>query len=245
MQFLAAPRRSAASVATGIRCYANAPAATPKPAAPPASPAPAKSASKMRLYGVSGRYAHALFDYASEQNAHAKVDADVKNLKKLATDNHEFQELLQNPITSQSARKNGLGKIFADQKTSETTRRFFDLLIENRRSANSIAIFDDYLKLLAGSRNELSGTITSAKPLTPKQLTNIEGSLKNVFQTGHSKIVLDTKVDPKLLGGFQVQLGEKYIDCSLRTEIDKIKRVMEETTGAYFEKKYAEIAANT
>jgi len=72
-------------------------------------------------------------------------------------------------------------------------------------------------------RGEVEATITSADPLTKAQLDAVTQAMKTQVAKG-KKVVLSTQVDPTILGGLQIQIGDKFLDLSVGSKIDEISR---------------------
>jgi F-type H+-transporting ATPase subunit O len=96
-------------------------------------------------------------------------------------------------------------------------------LAGNARLSEAPKIADTYSKLMKAKRGEIEATITSADPLTKAQISAIEAAMKT--QVGANKsVILSTLVDPTILGGLQVQIGDQFLDLSVGSKIDSISR---------------------
>jgi F-type H+-transporting ATPase subunit O len=96
-------------------------------------------------------------------------------------------------------------------------------LAGNARLAEAPKIADTYSQLMKAKRGEVEATITSADPLTKAQVNAIEAAMKNQVGAGKS-VVLSAQVDPSILGGLQVQIGDQFLDLSVGSKIDSISR---------------------
>jgi len=191
---------------------------------------------KLRLFGISGRYAHALFDTAARAGTLEKVEDDLRLLKQLIHSNPEVQQVVESPTLPPNRRVSLLNVLLQSVGATDVTRRFFNVLVENRRNKWASDIFEKFFRLLSSHRREVSVVVTSAEPLSEKQLDQLRQTIQNVYLAKEDKIKLSTKIDTALLAGFQVQLGERFFDMSLRTELDKIKRTLLETAESYFDR---------
>ncbi len=72
-------------------------------------------------------------------------------------------------------------------------------------------------------RNEVEATIISSEPLGKAQLSAVSEAMKTQFVEG-AKVVLTTKVDPSILGGLQIQIGDKFLDLSVGSRIEEVSR---------------------
>ena len=120
-----------------VRCFA----ASTKPA--------------IQLFGVSGRYATALYQVAAEKGALADVEAELTGIAALRDSSPQFANFMDDPTLSVSQRTDTMDAIMAKGGYSETTAKFFGVVIENRRLPDLAKITDDFLKLTAAGKSSL------------------------------------------------------------------------------------------
>ena len=120
-----------------VRCFA----ASTKPA--------------IQLFGVSGRYATALYQVAAEKGALADVEAELTGIAALRDSSPQFANFMDDPTLSVSQRTDTMDAIMAKGGYSETTAKFFGVVIENRRLPDLAKITDDFLKLTAAGKTSL------------------------------------------------------------------------------------------
>lgn len=111
------------------------------------------------------------------------------------------------------------------QKYSPTVVNFFGALAENNRLPEYEEILSCFGELMSAHRNEVNCTITSAKALDTKTLNAVKKSLSGFAGEG-ATISVSTAVDESILGGLVVAIGDKYIDMSTASRIQKIKAAM-------------------
>lgn len=108
-------------------------------------------------------------------------------------------------------------------KTSSVTLNLMTTLAGNARLVNISGITDDYVKQMKARRGEVEATIISAEPLTKKDAAAVSEAMKSQFPKG-AKVVLKTEVDPSILGGLQIQIGDKFLDLSVGSRIEQVGR---------------------
>jgi len=108
------------------------------------------------------------------------------------------------------------------QKYSSTVVNFFGAMAENNRLSMYKEICGTFGEIMSAHRNEVSCSITSAKPLDSKTLNAVKKSLTGFAPEGAS-LSVTTVVDGDILGGLVIEIGDKYIDMSTATRIQKIK----------------------
>ena len=110
-------------------------------------------------------------------------------------------------------------------KVSSVTLNLMLTLAGNARLSETGKIVDTFTQLMKAKRGEVDATITSADPLTKAQITAIEAAMMSQVGAG-KKVILSAMVDPTILGGLQVQIGDQFLDLSVGSKIDSISRTV-------------------
>ena len=103
------------------------------------------------------------------------------------------------------------------------SRRFVGVVAENGRLFALPGMIAAYKSILAARRGEATAEVTSAKALTDGQLKKIVAALKAAVGT---KVAVEARVDPDLLGGLVVKVGSRMVDSSLRTKLQHLRLAM-------------------
>lgn len=101
------------------------------------------------------------------------------------------------------------------------------MLADNGRLVEVEKVLVGFNSLMKAHRKEVSATVTTAEPLEGAQLASVKDSLKN-FIKSDEKLLVDTAVDPAILGGLTVRVGDKYVDLSIVKRINEIKRLLDQ-----------------
>ena len=80
---------------------------------------------------------------------------------------------------------------------------------------------------MAAHRKEVSAVVTTATPLEKNELEDVRAALGGLIGKDQ-KLVLETRVDESILGGLVVSYGDKYIDLSVQTRIQQMRRLLME-----------------
>jgi ATP synthase F1 delta subunit len=164
-------------------------------------------------------YARSLFEVAAEQD---KVDLVREQLSEFAdavSENRELQVFLFSPYFSTEEKKDGLDRALTD--VDPVVENFFRLLIEKHRMPVIFRIRAEYERLWEDENKLLPVEITSAVELpeaTVKQLGD-----RIAEQTGR-RVELSSHVQPEILGGIVVQVGNSVLDASIRNRLDQLRR---------------------
>lgn len=169
---------------------------------------------------VGGRYAQALFDLATDEKTVAKVEADLKSLKKMRSESKDFQTLLASPAFSAAEKGKALLALADKAKLTPTTRKFLGLLAANGRSAALGDVITAYESLSAKARGVVSAQVTTAVALTAAQSKGVASALRTALGRDPE---IETRIDPSILGGIKVRVGSRLFDASLRSKLDSLK----------------------
>ncbi len=178
------------------------------------------------MASVAGRYASALFDLAKDEHRLVEIEQDIIALQGMFSDSADFRQLVLNPVFSAAEQGNAVSAIAVRAGFHPLTLNFVKLLAQSRRLFVLADITKTFRSLAARHRGEVTAEVSSAHPLTPDQLAQLEDTLKST--AGGKKIQIRTHVDPALLGGLVVKTGSRMIDSSLRTKLESLKIAMKE-----------------
>ncbi|KAG9123325.1 ATP synthase F0 subcomplex subunit OSCP atp5 [Ceratobasidium sp. 392] len=144
-------------------------------------------------------------------------------------------ELLSGLISDRSS--NGLDAIFAaaapkgsKEPVSSITRNLFVILSENGRVGETNGAIESFNELLSEHKGEVEVVVTSAAPLEKSLLSRLEASLKASQAASQAKTVRVTnKVNPSILGGLLVDFGDKTIDLSVFSKVNKLNALLQQS----------------
>jgi ATP synthase F1 delta subunit len=183
-------------------------------------------AATKQLTGVAGRYAGSLLRVAMKANQLNEVHRDVDALERLLRENPRIEEFLRDPTRSQVAKQRALEKLL-DAAGVQTVfvRRLLDLLADNRRLSHVSQVLHSFQSVIAAQRGSTQAVVTSAVPLTEWQLALLRQRLQRRFYPDmpDARVDLITRIDRDLIGGFTVQLGDKFMDLSLKSEVRRLR----------------------
>jgi F-type H+-transporting ATPase subunit delta len=176
--------------------------------------------------GVAGRYASALFDLAREQNELDKVDQDLSKVQAMLDQSTDLKRLVNSPAFAAEDQQRALKAVMDWAAVGATTNNFLSVVARNRRLFAAEDMIKSFRQQLALHRGEMAAEVQSATPLNDEQLAALKEKLKSSFG---KDVLLNTKVDPSLLGGLVVKVGSRMFDSSLRTKLMNLKVVLKGT----------------
>jgi len=180
---------------------------------------------QLSLFGLHARYANALYSVAAKENKLNEIEKELDAVVTLMDKNKQFAGFLKDPTIPRHSKKEEISQIMSKGKFSKPVTGLFNVLAENGRLPATPGVIDAYKKLLSAYRGEVAAKIISADPLTAAQVKQVEKALNNHIEKGQ-KLIVTTAVDPEILGGLQVQIGEMFMDLSINTKINKIHQVL-------------------
>ena len=105
-------------------------------------------------------------------------------------------------------------------KFTSTFNKFLSFLCFKRRLFFLERILNSFLQLVSKSRGEIRAQLSSSKELSPSELENIQ---KELSENLKSKIKLDYKYDPTLIGWLIIQVGSIMIDASIKNKLKQLE----------------------
>ncbi|RCH54856.1 ATP synthase F1 subunit delta [Mucilaginibacter hurinus] len=169
---------------------------------------------------VASRYAKSLLDLASEQNVVEDAKADMDFFLKTLKQNPQLAAVLGNPIISQSKKTAILRDVFAD-KVNKITLGFFSLLVTKGRGEIISGTAEEFINQYNTKQNIIKATVVSATPLSEENKQKLVAEVQTAVG---SQVILTAKVDPSLIGGFVLTVGDRQVDTSLANDLKKLKK---------------------
>ena len=163
------------------------------------------------------RYAEAAFEIGLRDGT---VEAWRAELEGAAStlQSAELSEALANPAIPVQQRADIVGGVFAD--LGEPVRNLILLLLKRGRIRQLPRVAAEFRRLDDKRNNIVHATATSAAPLDDAELRAITARLE---QMSGSQVALETAVDPDLIGGIVVRIGDSLIDGSVRGRLERLR----------------------
>lgn len=190
-------------------------------------------------YTIARRYATALFELAQEKGQIDAVEKDLRSLDAMTSQSADFGAFAGNASLSREAHAQGAAALAEHLGLSALTRQFLGAVAANRRLDALAAIVRTALKMIATQKGETTATVVSAQALDAAQSDKLAAQLKKL--TGLS-VQLETRVDPSLIGGLVVHVGDLRIDNSVKTKLERLHRALVNQTTATDNKLMKEVA---
>lgn len=184
---------------------------------------------KIQLFGVEAQYANALYSVAAKQKALETVEKELHSIEQAIKKDESFLSFLKDPTIPRYSKQQDISRVMEQAKYSQPVAGLFEILAENGRLAEALGVITSYKKLMSAYRGEVQAKVISADPLSKPELDQVKKALGTRVEKGQT-LVLETAVDPNIMGGLKVHIGNYFIDLSLATKIDKINSVLANTS---------------
>ena len=170
-------------------------------------------------------YSRALFDVAMEHNILDDVHDQLGQFAEELDENRDLQVFFFSPYFSSQEKKDGISKMI--EGADENFVRFLELLAERHRMPAVFRIRRVFDGLYAEERKLLPVTVTSAVELDKDTVKEIGRKIEE--QTGR-KVELSAKVDPEVLGGLVMRVGNVVMDATIRARLEKLRKQVARAT---------------
>ena len=168
---------------------------------------------------INTGYARALFEMAQAEGVVARVEEELFRLRELLKANPELLEFLKDPNVKAEGKRSALGDLFQG-RVHPLVLSTLITLSDQDRAGRVLHVIEDFSTVAAAARQTVTGEITTAITLDDATLNRLATELSRI--TGKNVKLLQ-KIDPAILGGAIITVGEQIIDGSLRRKLDQIK----------------------
>jgi ATP synthase F1 delta subunit len=164
-------------------------------------------------------YAEALFDVAKEKGKLDAIRDELGQFADAVDGNRDLQVFFFSPYFSSAEKVAGLKRAISGADAE--LLNFLELLIEKQRMPEVFRIRRHLDELWKQENKRIDVTVTSAVPLEPAVVERVGEEIER--QTGQ-KVDLASSVDGEILGGIVLQVGNKVLDASIRSRLEKLRK---------------------
>jgi F-type H+-transporting ATPase subunit delta len=164
------------------------------------------------------RDAEAAFDLASRDGAHDRWEKDLRTAAELLAD-ERVARVVNNPAIPLADREAVLQRLLG-RRLARPALNLVRLLARRGRIDILPAVAAHFGRLLDESRGIVAATVSSAVPLDDDEEAAVRSRVEAM--TGH-EVRLSTEVDPDLIGGLVVRVGDQWIDASVRGRLERLR----------------------
>lgn len=185
----------------------------------------------IQMYGIAGRYANALYSAAAKKKALLDVEADLDLFKATVGTSATLHNFIVDPSISRNAKVAGIKELMTSAKASAVTTNAMMALAEGGRMGEVFKVIDMYTELITAAKGDVKAIVTSAAKLSPEELKGLDGQIEAMVGK-KANVSIETRVDPSLIKGMKIEVGDKFIDLSVATQLKKLHSFLGVGLGA-------------
>lgn len=176
----------------------------------------------MPNHSVAQRYAEALFAIAEQQGLLDKVDQDLAGIAQILADHPDMERLWDSAVVSTEDKKALVKQLF-EGKIEDITFNTLLLMFDKQRGGSVRAVPPFFRERYDAHRRRVKVNVRTVMPLGSDQTEELRRVLAKATER---EVQMETTLDPDLIGGIVVTVGDKVIDNSLRGRLEALARTL-------------------
>ncbi len=173
---------------------------------------------------VARRYAEAFFSIAREAGKVDEYQQELELVVRTVDESELLQEYFAHLLIPAKEKKEVANKIFSGD-ISQATLNFISIIIDKKREAYLALITEQYTEMADEQRNILKAEMYSAREIPESDVQDLAEKLS--ASTGKT-VQLKPMVDPSLLGGIKVRIGDQIVDATVAKKLEMLKNAMKQ-----------------
>jgi F-type H+-transporting ATPase subunit delta len=169
---------------------------------------------------VARRYAEAFFSIAREADKIDDYQQELQKVVQIIQDTEALKDYFAHPLIPTKEKKEIANQLFA-KMISTVTLNFLQLVLDKKRESYFELIYKEYEEMADESRNIKKAELISAMPVSDDDLKTLSDTLSR--STGKT-IQLQLVIDPAIIGGVKIRMGDKIIDASVAKKLEMLKK---------------------
>ncbi len=174
----------------------------------------------MKNLKAANRYAKSLLGLADERGQLEDVYKDMTDVSKVVEESRDLRLLLQSPIIKPDTKSKVLNEIFSSN-VGELTKVFISILTEKGRESLLGGIAKAFIMQYKLHKNLAQAEVISATALDAESMAQVKAIVAKI---ANSEAEIKETINPDLIGGFIVKVGDKMIDSSVASQLKELKR---------------------
>ena len=169
---------------------------------------------------VAKRYAQGLLAFTQESGQTDSVFAEMKDVVKIMNESKELNRFFSTPFIDYKKKMAVASEVF--KSFSEVSKNLIALVIKHGRETHLKDIAQEFINKVEDINGVQRVTLTMATPLSERNIAEILSSV-NLVNTG-SKSDVKTIINPDILGGYILRVGDQQVDASVKTKLNQVKK---------------------
>jgi F-type H+-transporting ATPase subunit delta len=167
-------------------------------------------------------YAQALFEAARDRDELEETLENLEEFLEVLHESEELREFFYGPQLPEGQKRRAIDALTEEMTAS--TRNFLKVLVDNGRAEIIEDVVPRYEDLVEEYRGKVEVEFTTAVELSDGMLEQVRSRLDEILEG--REVILETNVNPSLLGGAVVRVGERQIDRSIRAQLQGLRGEM-------------------
>ncbi|KAL9593431.1 MAG: hypothetical protein Q9219_007556 [cf. Caloplaca sp. 3 TL-2023] len=184
------------------------------------------------VFGLDGTYASALYTAAAKMSALDSTSKSLATLAEVFKRDTKLSDILHAPTLSSGDKSQivqELQRHMGSLDKGETVKNFLKTLSDNNRLGILQGVCEKFAILMGAARGEMELTVTSAAKLDNRTLQRLETAVARSEYSQGKKLKVVSKVNPDIMGGLLVEVGDRTIDLSVSSKIAKMNKLLTDT----------------
>ncbi|MGL5865325.1 MAG: F0F1 ATP synthase subunit delta [Dermatophilaceae bacterium] len=169
---------------------------------------------------LEGLAVQALLARAEREDRIDRVEDELFRFERIVAGDPGLRDLLSSR-TADGEGKAGVVDALLDGKATPETRRLARQAVQVPRGRRLSRVIEAYLELASRRRDEVSALVTVASPLSAEQSRRLGAALQRQYG---KKVLLHVVLDPQVIGGIRVQVGDEVVDGTVLRRLDEARR---------------------
>lgn len=168
---------------------------------------------------VAGTYGDALFELAVEKNLTDSLTEEILMVQTVLKENSDLEKILNHPEIPKQKKLQVIDDVFKG-RISDALTGFLRIVVTKGRYKNLPDIFAYFIARVKEYKKIGVAEVISAVPLSGAQKKKIEQRLLET--TRYETMEIDYKVDESKIGGLMIRIGDRVVDSTLRSRLDRL-----------------------
>lgn len=177
---------------------------------------------KLNSLTLAKRYSRALFELANEQSELERVNADLNVISEIFKTNPGFVKQLVSPSLPTDAKQTIITVL--KQDVSPLVKNFIQMIFEYQHLETLTLVIENFNRLVDKQNRVVHANVITAVELEAVQAQRLTTQLAQYLQA--DKVILDTLVNPEIIGGIVIYVDGKIIDGSVKSKINKMRHML-------------------
>lgn len=160
-----------------------------------------------------------MFGVAQQHGNVEVVNNDLQFVRQTIQESRELRMLLEHPLVRNGDKKQIVSQLW-ESRIQPITFNFLRLLLDKRRIMALDAVALRFSQMLAAQKRQVGVTLTTAMDLDAAEIASLRAELERQWSR---EVIMEAKVDPEILGGAVLQIGDQVVDGSLRARLNALK----------------------